>query len=1164
MGKKRKLGARDTGPTEPQKRARHNPKDSQSQSAPPTHPVLSLYYPRVLPLRAYLLTLLPPSSKSRRRKLASLGVQHPPDHAAHKPAPTPSGEVVPPPAQADGAQQDRVRQVAALLDTALVGVLSPLDRVDVHARQREFAAFTQSQFRSSLVRSTDGGATSSLKEIVDFAILTLFNQQRSSHFRPPHLLCHGFQRASGHGAWNQEHGAMAGIPGLVPQYPNKNVSMLKAFPWTDVLDLLGANCEEIMLHLLLDCGLFISLDPSRGTYYQLSGIQMVDLKLLSQRPTKEGKGNPGAQAKDALHSPRTIAFVRNRMFYARPALNAKGEAKLGLQHIHVLNRYPNSNDLGHTVHIMKYIFPRQFGLRNVFTSAVDTRKTAQPFEDYSLREEEIAMQQKSRGTKAPKSSLNKVPKRLRGELIVLIQKLQKRHQHCSYVELLKHYCPIESRSTESQQSDAPLTDFATPIAGVSAFCRAVFQKLIPNDLFGVGEDGGRNREMILRQVDSFIRLRRFESLSLHDVSQGFKINCIRWLIPPRKANSTDKLCLSDKLKRSEIFLEFIYYLFDSLLIPLIRSNFYVTESNVHRNRLFYFRHDVWKKLIEPSVAQLKATVFEEVKKETAARTLSRGALGCGSLRMLPKRAGARPIVNLRKRAAVKSKWNGRMELGPSVNTLLGPVFQVLNCEKAQRSELVGSGMGSARDMHVRLKAFRKRLERDGMMMKGGGRLYFAKLDVQACFDTIPQKRLLQLVDGLISEDEYRVSKYVEVGPSRQCGLDGQPGRKLGKPVRKFVSKAAPSMDFKTPYDFVTGESNLAMKRNAVFVDTGYQKRHETEDLLATLEQHVRNNHVKMGKKYFRQKHGIPQGSVVSGILCTFFYGEHEREELGFLNCNEALLLRLVDDYLLITTDKGLATRFLQVMLEGNPEYGISVALGKTLVNFEATIHGHRIPRLEEGSAQNQFPYCGNLIDTQTLAISKDRTRRQDDLHVCDSLTIELKKNPGQGFCRKALSLFKAQAHAMFFDTQHNSPTAVLAGIYHAFVDSAIKMYAYFRTLSRHHRRTAAGATVSTEMFTRTIAALIHYAARLIRSRMAQATREDGSLRHTAAITSLQIRWLAVQAFKEVLRRKQSRLGETLRWLDGQGRASKPAGDGEAGRLWRIVRDGRMMVQYSRY
>src|SRR5690606_10334200 len=106
--------------------------------------------------------------------------------------------------------------------------------------------------------------------------------------------------------------------------------------------------------------------------------------------------------------------------------------------------------------------------------------------------------------------------------------------------------------------------------------------------------------------------------------------------------------------------------------------------------------------------------------------------------------------------------------------------------------------------------------------------------------------------------------------------------------------------------------------NRVFVDTGAHKRLNTLDLLDLLEQHIRSNLVKIGKKYFRQKKGIPQGSVVSSLLCNFFYGEHEQQELAFLRaCEEAVLFRLIDDYLLITTDRGLAERFLQVMLDGN-------------------------------------------------------------------------------------------------------------------------------------------------------------------------------------------------------------------------------------------------------
>ena len=109
--------------------------------------------------------------------------------------------------------------------------------------------------------------------------------------------------------------------------------------------------------------------------------------------------------------------------------------------VDVLNRFPNSSNLADTVHVMKYIFPRQFGLHNVFTSVVDSRETVQPFKDYTLREEEIA-----RSKIAQRSRIQpvrpKIPKRLRGGPLQLVQRLQKRSQTCSYTELLRHYCPI--------------------------------------------------------------------------------------------------------------------------------------------------------------------------------------------------------------------------------------------------------------------------------------------------------------------------------------------------------------------------------------------------------------------------------------------------------------------------------------------------------------------------------------------------------------------------------------------------------------------------------------------------------------------------------------------------------------------------------------------------
>lgn len=82
-----------------------------------------------------------------------------------------------------------------------------------------------------------------------------------------------------------------------------------------------------------------------------------------------------------------------------------------------------------------YIFPRQFGLHNVFTEHVDPCQTVQPFKDYTLREDEI-------NAKYPSPDMPKIPKRLRGKAVHLVRKLQIQHGRCPYEKLLEHHCPV--------------------------------------------------------------------------------------------------------------------------------------------------------------------------------------------------------------------------------------------------------------------------------------------------------------------------------------------------------------------------------------------------------------------------------------------------------------------------------------------------------------------------------------------------------------------------------------------------------------------------------------------------------------------------------------------------------------------------------------------------
>lgn len=163
-----------------------------------------------------------------------------------------------------------------------------------------------------------------------------------------------------------------------------------------------------------------------------------------------------------------------------------------------------------------------------------------------------------------------------------------------------------------------------------------------------------------------------------------QVATLAWLRPPGQ-HATAKMAKPDHDKRHEIFLEFVYWVFDSFLIPLIRSNFHVTESNVHRNRLFYFRHDVWRMLAEPSLSSLRVNMFEEMPTDRATKLLSVRQLGFSKIRLLPKRTGVRLITNLKRRQQVVR--NGTTMLGRSINSVMTSAFNIINYEKVSATAI---------------------------------------------------------------------------------------------------------------------------------------------------------------------------------------------------------------------------------------------------------------------------------------------------------------------------------------------------------------------------------------------------------------------------------------------------------------------------------------------
>lgn len=131
------------------------------------------------------------------------------------------------------------------------------------------------------------------------------------------------------------------------------------------------------------------------------------------------------------------------------------------------------------------------------------------------------------------------------------------------------------------------------------------------------------------------------------------------------------------------------------------------------------------------------------------------------------------------------------------------------------------------------------------------------------------------------------------------------------------------------FEILEDEFNDLNIKRTIIVEHEQRRKHQKAELLNPVIQICRNNYITFNKKQFRQIKGIPQGLCVSYILSGFYYANLEENVLGFLRKETPtaagsselnLLMRLTDDYLLITTEKNNAMLFIEklcMLSQGN-------------------------------------------------------------------------------------------------------------------------------------------------------------------------------------------------------------------------------------------------------
>jgi telomerase reverse transcriptase len=84
-------------------------------------------------------------------------------------------------------------------------------------------------------------------------------------------------------------------------------------------------------------------------------------------------------------------------------------------------------------------------------------------------------------------------------------------------------------------------------------------------------------------VKDFINCRRFETLSLHHILQGFSTSECDWLMPSGlAARNQPRVSVTDALKRKELLEDFVFWYFDSFVSSLLKVWNIVSSGDNHQ------------------------------------------------------------------------------------------------------------------------------------------------------------------------------------------------------------------------------------------------------------------------------------------------------------------------------------------------------------------------------------------------------------------------------------------------------------------------------------------------------------------------------------------------------------------------------------------------------
>nr|XP_033785689.1 telomerase reverse transcriptase [Geotrypetes seraphini] len=497
------------------------------------------------------------------------------------------------------------------------------------------------------------------------------------------------------------------------------------------------------------------------------------------------------------------------------------------------------------------------------------------------------------------------------------------------------------------------------IQQVFAFVRECLHKVVPDELWG----SSYNKCRFLKNVKKLISMGKYDRFSLLELMWKMRAEDCLWL---RLVKGSHSVPASEHRLREEIHAKFLYWLMNTYIIQLLRSFFYITETMFQKNTLSFYRKLVWSKIqkigFRKHYAKVKLRLMST--KEVDLMQRNKCVPLTSMLRFIPKQDGLRAVVKMSASTGTKTYSKGSQHKKiQHFNTRLKNLFSVLNYKRMNCSDLLGSSVFGLDDIYKLWKQFvlkvKERTDEQSCF-------YFVKTDVTGAYDTIPLEKLEDVLSNIIDpkeEERYCIRRYATIW------------RHSNGHIRKsFKTHASAMCDFlPNMKQFVSYLQKSCGIQNTIIVEQTLSLNEISSSLFVFFQQIIHNNILKIHNQYYVQSCGIPQGSILSTLLCSFCYGDMENKLLHAVQ-QDGILLRLIDDFLLVTPHLIQAKTFLRTLAKGIPQYGCSISPQKTMMNFLIDEDLPGFVKAKQTPGCTLFPWCGLLLDTKTLEIYCDYSR----------------------------------------------------------------------------------------------------------------------------------------------------------------------------------------------